>query len=191
MDVHARLLQSVAPLVLPQCLIDHNLSPDPLEYAEYLRNSARPYVGFEFERFQVIEHRHPAGTLNDDGSSAPLIEWSFVLTAVLKAFLEASLDQEDTELYILHRLNAYRLELDDMVGDFAPELGPKPPGVYACGGLEHVSFRICVFGEDNLDEARLWLARVFIPHWVERFTRNPQGLPQHFRELELVEERWM
>ena len=193
MDYRSLLAQAARPLELPACLIDNTASSDPLDYAQYLRDCALPYHGFEFDGFQVVEHLHdPATDPPDvDGSPMPDVVWSFVLTAVLEAFFAGSLDQEDAELYLLHRLGSYRPPFHEPMAEFAPELGPKPAGLFVNEGLEMISFTLWVYGADNVEPARRWLAEVFIPHWVERLVRFPQGLPGHFRELGLVEQRWM
>lgn len=193
MDYRTVLKQTVRPLTLPSCVIAGTASESSQDYQQYLRDCAKPYEGFEFGTFQLVEHGpdHTTDPADIDGRPLPDVVWSFVLTAVLEVFFAAGLDQEDTELYLLHRLGAYRPPFHEPMTEFAPELGPKPVGMSANEGLEMISFSLEVHGPENVAPARRWLGEVFIPHWVERFVQYPQGLAQHFRELGLVEERWM
>ncbi len=193
MDYRTLLAPAARPLQIPSCLVACTESSDPSDYEQYLRDCAVPYEGFEFGTFQIVEHRRDFATdpSDIDGRHLPDVAWSFVLTAVLEVFFAAGLDQEDAELYLLHRLGAYQPPFHEPVAEFAPELGPKPIGMFADEGLEMISFSLAVHGPENVVPARRWLAAVFIPHWVEPLVRNPQGLAQHFRELGLVEERWM
>jgi len=128
-----RLLGPRMPLAVPGCMLTHLARPEArAREADALADMLAPYEGFDFGTFQVVEHDVPTAPGFDEVSAfddwpAPDLEWHFVLSSVLEAFIAAGLDEIDVQMFLRQRLGIEIPSMHDPWTDFAPALGTTPP----------------------------------------------------------------
>jgi hypothetical protein len=154
------------PLLIPEPLWrEWNINGvDPGALAE-LRTEYSAVVGYEFEWGQIIEDLCDTRAVTDpevrDDSAGLAVRWSFVLSEVHSAFLNAGGnlgELSDLVMLFLAKIDDSRNELPERVRRDA-----LPDYIVFDEGNDISAFAVCVVGASNIPTARAWMASYFIP----------------------------